>query len=612
MKKLLLSIVLLIASAISFAQTSGGPDAYGYIWRDNNDAQGPTYNWIDVPSRAGAVKVLTLTDDNTTGFIQLGFNFPYYWYDVSQFKIGSNGYIIFMNGALASPFPAIPTPSALKNNFIAGFMSDLSFAGAGDTGQCWYWSNASDSLIISYINVPFYANTIPPWTGSNTFQIILSKVDTSITFQYQSQMGSTSVGDNHDISIGIENNSGSIGLQHSLDTYPTPLSAVKFYYPQGSTFSVNDASTSYCNNVDNGGLFISRHGVPFTMNSEIKNTGNQPLSAFNVDLRVLKGNTTQVQQTLASSALNPDQSEDLTATTIFSADSTPGVYKFRTTTQLTGDATPSNNFKTLELRLVDTTLSTITLTYTGDTPVPATGVSWTGGDGGVGVEFVPPFYPCYIQSADFYIISNATPAVDFHSLIYDNTGLDGGPGNLLDSTYVTGAEITVAGWNTVSLTTPIEIDSGSVFVAWMMDGNAIVLGTDTTSPISNRSYEILGSWSIYRDREIADPMIRINVSTTAIPQGIDNAVSPDAFIGEFYPSPSNGKVSLNLNLLKDSKETTFSFYNIQGQLIESRRMALSASQQKVSFDISKFGSGVYFCKITNGTNEYNRQLIIGK
>ncbi len=610
MKKLVLLSILLIAGTASFAQTSGGPDAYGYVWRNNSDAQGPTYNWLDVTSRPGAVKVLTLTDDNTTGFIQLGFQFPYYWYDVSQFKIGSNGYLIFTNGAMASPFPVIPS-TAQPNDFVAAFMSDLNFLGAGNTAECWYWTNSTDSLIVSYLDVPFWLAP-SSFTGDNTFQIILSKVDSSITFQYKTQLGSTNIAADPYISIGIENGSGDVGLQHSLDTYFTDSTAVKFYYPQGSSFSVSDASTSFVNNPDNGGLFISRNGAPFTMNAQVKNSGNQPLGSFSVDFRVLNNlNLVQVQQAVNSLALAPDETEDITATTVYNPTGAAGVYKYRTSTLLTGDATPSNNYKTLELRVVDTTLSTIPLSYTGNTPVPAgAGVSWTGGDGGLGVEIIPPFYPCFIRSIDYYIVTNATPA-DFHSLLYASNNV-GGPGNLLDSTYVTSAEITAGAWNTVSLTTPIEIDSGSVFIGWMMDGEAILLGTDTTGPISNRSYEILGSWSIYRDREIADPMIRMNVGTTAIPQGIDNVVSANEFIGEFYPSPSNGKVSLNLDLLNDSKETTFSFYNIQGQLIESKKMAISASQQKVSFDISKFGSGAYFCKIINGTNEYNRQLIIGK
>lgn len=34
----------------------------------------------------------------------MNFDFTYYWYDVNQFWVGSNGYLLFQNGNIASPF----------------------------------------------------------------------------------------------------------------------------------------------------------------------------------------------------------------------------------------------------------------------------------------------------------------------------------------------------------------------------------------------------------------------------------------------------------------------------------------------------------------------------
>lgn len=48
-------------------------------------------------------------NDNTVGPFNAGWDFRYYWYDVSQFWIGSNGYIKFQSvGQLAQPFPTFP------------------------------------------------------------------------------------------------------------------------------------------------------------------------------------------------------------------------------------------------------------------------------------------------------------------------------------------------------------------------------------------------------------------------------------------------------------------------------------------------------------------------
>ena len=117
------------------AQTNGGPDAYGYTWRDSNDPNGQPYNWIDITNLPFVNSVKLLADDNVVGPFPMGFNFHYYWYDVDEFRIGSNGYITFNNGNMAVTFPPIPQPSKL-NNYIAAFGSDLSFADAGSSENC--------------------------------------------------------------------------------------------------------------------------------------------------------------------------------------------------------------------------------------------------------------------------------------------------------------------------------------------------------------------------------------------------------------------------------------------------------------------------------------------
>ncbi|MBK9637180.1 MAG: hypothetical protein IPO63_04960 [Bacteroidetes bacterium] len=67
MKKILLLVVCLASTIGLYAQTSGGPDAYGNVWRDSNDPNGPTFNWIDLPSNPSAELVTGLSDDNAVG-----------------------------------------------------------------------------------------------------------------------------------------------------------------------------------------------------------------------------------------------------------------------------------------------------------------------------------------------------------------------------------------------------------------------------------------------------------------------------------------------------------------------------------------------------------------
>ena len=77
-------------------------------------------------------------------------------------------------------------------------MSDLNFSGNGNVAECYYLVSG-DSVIISYYNVPFWNQTFPYYSGSNTFQFILNKSDYSITINYQNQTGLTM---KNDITVG--------------------------------------------------------------------------------------------------------------------------------------------------------------------------------------------------------------------------------------------------------------------------------------------------------------------------------------------------------------------------------------------------------------------------
>ncbi len=205
------------------AQTNGGPDAYGYIWRDSNDPNGPSYTWIDIAGAPGAVQVTGMGDDNLRGPYTIGFPFHFYWYDVTTFRVGSNGYLGFTATPVAHPFPTIPFPTGVQN-WLAVLATDLTFTDVTNApvpgAEVWYWTSpGSDSLIVSWINVPFWVTGTPGYVGTNTFQVILSGADSSITYQYQNQAG-VSNNTGSFCTIGIENISGNVGLQHSNNVYP--------------------------------------------------------------------------------------------------------------------------------------------------------------------------------------------------------------------------------------------------------------------------------------------------------------------------------------------------------------------------------------------------------
>lgn len=609
MKKIYVFILMLaFAANLSQAQTSGGPDTYGYIWRDSNDPLGPTYNWIDILPLPGVSEVRFLADDNIQGSFPIGFPFHYYWYDVTQFWVGSNGYIGFTNGQISHPFPMIPNTAA-PQNFLAIMMSDLIFDPA-NSAKCWRWTNAAaDTLIVSYIDVPFWDAGSAGGVGLNTFQVILSAVDSSITYQYKVQTGMPANLASF-ASIGIENNSGNIGLQHSYNMLPPVNYAIKYYYPSNTTFAVSDASTSYNDNDETGGLFLSRNGQQFTMVSEIKNTGNQNLASFNVFQRVVNtSGTIQAQNNTMSNALTPSQTQVITGTNKFNP-TTAGTFRFITNTQLPMDATPSNDQKVQELRVVDTTTTTTRLSFDNGVEAGLGGLTWQGGAGGAGIYFIPPFYPCKVTEVHAYIVADPM-FVGCSFKIYDDNGLGGGAGTLLDSTYLAPGSIITGSFNTVTLATPIQVNSGGVYVAWVMAGDGIALGQNQVMPVSNRTFEILGNtWAQYRYRETEDLMINISIQKLPI-IGIQES-ELNKSIGNFYPVPASYSAALDYNFDKAVDKIAYEIYDVQGKLVDKKDLNLSFTNGKLVVNVETLPNGLYSCRIMAGDSSVVRKFIVSK
>jgi len=514
MKKLL--PILLCLPVILFSQTSGGPDGYGYTWVDSNDPQGPIYDWIDIEVPANLVS--GLGDDNIIGSFPIE-SFNFYWYNVTSLSIGSNGFIAFSNPQnIASPFPSIPLASG-ANDFIAPLLSDLTFTGINNPGKCYFDNHNIDSTIVSFVDVPFWQQFSPQYSGSNTFQIILCHIDSSITFQYKSMSGVTT---GNDITIGIESVAGSIGLQHSQDSYPQSSYSIRFIPPALSNASpVTDISTAWNGNNENKGIFLSGLGVNHAMISNISNVGNQNAGSINVSSNVTSlFGMPVVNNNSSINSLSIGQDTTIYFSTMFSP-STPGTYTFSSQATLVGDINPTNNTISQEIVVLDTSQNNINLCYANNlasTTLP--GINWAGGNGGIAVYFEPSFYPAELVSSNFGIDLTGS---SFAAMIYDDNGPNGSPGTLIDSVFVDSNSVLI-GWNNIPLSLPHIINDGGVYVLWYMYGNNISLARENVPPISRQAYEVLsGFWSSYRDYQTEDFFISIDIEK--IPFAEDIGVS---------------------------------------------------------------------------------------
>lgn len=474
----------------------GGPDAYGYIWKDSNEPDGPVFNWIDITTTG--TLVTGLGDDNVVGPFVMDTDMPFYWYGRKFLWVGSNGYVSFNGGNIASPFPMIPFNGGV-NDYVAGMATDLNFLGVGNQARCYIYDD-DDETIVSWVGVPFWNAAAPTYSGSNTFEIILNKLDSSITVQFLEQTGIVA---NGSLSMGIESVAGSIGLQHSFNTYPVANYAIRYIMPPASTLEVLDATILWNTDPTSGGIFRSRNGQSFQMISTVGNVGNVDIGQITAQGQILNAVGTVL---LSDQSTVTNLGAQQEATVIYPptwAPTAAGTHSFVSTVAgIPGELVTDNNSLTQEIVVIDTTTAIQDLHYHGLTD-NGVGIGWDGGNGGVGTYIRPPYYPAYATHTTVRIASDLGTA-GYTIKVFDDDGVGGAPGTLLDSVQVPLGSV-VAGDQVLALTAPIHITSGGVYIQWYMLGPNINIAVDPNPPYSLRTYEVIdGIWAEYRDRTIQD------------------------------------------------------------------------------------------------------------
>lgn len=536
MKKIFTLFCIALLSTLSFGQitaTSGGPDSYGYSFLTSANGSGPAYSWIDITS-TGTNITSGLGDDNYVGPFNVGFSFPYYWTNTTSFYIGSNGYITFQNPYTISSstnpaFPSMPTTGG-ADNFIAPLLADLIFGASGSSAQVYYYSNNIDTLIVSFINVPFW-NSGTSFAGSNTFQVIMCAADSSITFQYQNQSGSWDAAYNGDPganSIGIESIGSLSGLTVAQAELPTNNFAIRFDLNVNSSFSLTDLSANWNDNSKNGGFFLSQQ-YPHGITAGISNDGTTDVTtAFSVSSTVVEessSNNATIYNTSVSS-LNAGQSVTVAHSPALllqnfncGGSCNSGTYTINTSIGYTDNNSLNDNITTEMVVLDESNITSVEYTYVDGTSEAAFGF-----EGGA-VYIEPAYYPADLNEVMFQMISAAGPTTGFIAEVFDDNGANGAPGTLLFVQNVSSGSViynTAPGngnWHAVPLSTPITVDSGGIYISWRVQTAGTLdlnLAEDQTAPFSNRNYEVLsGSFGDYRSNDLADLMIKGNFDMNA-------------------------------------------------------------------------------------------------
>jgi len=569
-------------------ESTGGPDLYGYTWQDTV-IQG-AFIWPDTTTWN---RVTGLGDDNFQGPFPIGFEFPYYWYHVTTFGVGSNGYINFgQPGLNAASFDTIPCPDHV-NDLLAIDESDLDFSGTTNKGRVWYKTNAAqDTLIVAYTQAPHWYQTGGS-RDNNNFEVILSKLDSTITFIYDSIKTPTS-GDDRE--VGIENGSGTLGLEYHRAGVGnlSNFLVLKFTPPVTTTYQALDVAPQDVMNSGSHGFF-GFDTAAVQLWATLKNTGNVPVPApYDVWERIYDSTHVAIAETVVQA---PPSVPGQVDTVPFGTWMPPlkGNYTFYVQ-NLMPDSNLINDIQTCEFWAVT---EPPLLKYDRAT---SGGYSWNGNYGGFANKFVPPEYYVQVDTTYLYIYHGTG---HFISGIYDDAGPGGSPGNLLGKadTVLTPS---AARWETLDQTSKnIVITSGAFYVAWLQDtASPPAVGTDSTSPHAHNSWEYTGVWAPWRETG-RDLQIRAKVHYTTVGVGAGGGVvlNPgQVTFSAVRPNPFRSSAIASFSLPREGK-ARLAVYDLRGALVRTLLdEKLPAGEHRAYWDGRDglgrpMASGVYFYRL---------------
>jgi hypothetical protein len=307
---------------IATPDLAGGPDGFGYSFKDETEAGGPVYSWIDT---VGAT-LTGITGDDNYGTIALPFTFTFYGTPYSYIYPCTNGWASFSAGGYAYSNATLPSAS-IPVASICPYWDDLSVNGG--TSNIWYKTTGSApnrKFAVIWQNVPTLGGSL-----YMDFEIVLDEATGSVTLQYADL--STMTGSS--ATVGQQGaQSGLNFLQYSYNS-GTLINgrAIKFYLPPPVANDVGVANLL-------APLGAIGAGTVVTPACSVANFGTASQSSYAVRMKV--GGFYNQTATVTSHA--PGTKQYVTFPTFVMPDT--GSYAVSCSTELSGDANNSNDKRT--------------------------------------------------------------------------------------------------------------------------------------------------------------------------------------------------------------------------------------------------------------------------
>ena len=142
-------------------------------------------------------------------------------------------------------------------------------------------------------------------------------------------------------------------------------------------------------------------------------------------------------------------------------------------------------------------------------------------------------------------------------------------------------------------------DEGGVLsvLVYSMNGHTIPAGTQTL-------FTLEGQGRI-SEAQVSDASGNLLISRVGTPVPTAFAVSNN------YPNPFNAQTRINF-ALPTATDVTINIYSITGQVVETLKGHYEAGNQSIIWDASHVASGVYFAKVSAGSNSQTMKMTLLK
>lgn len=668
---LLFALFFLSRFTTAEAQTQycSNSDAFGYCMRTDTSKETPiTYSWIDTPN--DAQQVLGMSDDNFAGPFPLGFPFKYYWNEQTEVYVGSNGYLMFgrpVNVASSGTgFPEFPLSggSGTPNNYIGAFLTDLTFTDLesqpiADAKIFVFNADNGNKFVVTYENVPFWHpedETPSGYEGGATFQVILDKTDNSIAINYKSVKGEvartyTNRPGTTWLSYGMENSNGEVGMTFLKNDYPKDGSAIKVFYPEKIDYKVKDVAPAWVFNEQSYGIIKQINDAPFKMKAAVKNVGTETVTDVNLRRVVydyFAGNSTldALTQIVKIDKLEVGETKevefDLPLVFENAANyrvAVRAIYpddEVSTNQEISGEIIAKDFPNDAGEYTIGYDQFTVSNQYEGAPTVPSIVSRFE-----VGVYYTMPFYPCYVRGAiaGLWMRPNGEledTLVGYKMKIFDDSGLNGTPGKVIENMDVSPEDITAA-MDQLDETLkdtkepfflPIEtrlkkeylVDNNkglylsfkgnSVGAEEGIHNDFLFVDEIPGGPISSRTFEITGGlWAPYRDRNNSDFLLQLLVSRK--PNGRENL---NLILTEdnIFPNPASDQAKVSFQL-KQRGNVDISIYNSIGQVVRTIELGtLETGVNSTVINTGDFAPGIYTYTLKVGDETISNKFVVNR